>query len=189
MKDFTSRPTDIEGTKALIREMGEFFHKEARAEELCEKLDSDLKRVMDAARQRPDTPTVAIIHYGQAMNIYLTIMGQSVAGTMVRWAGGRMALNDSGGMKQLTSPEVLAKANPDVILLTEFGYDRLAGLTDILALPGVAATKAGRTGRIWRIEEHDLIYFGPRTGENVEKLRELIHRPAPSSSRVAAAGP
>ena len=187
MKAFTSTPDDIEGAKALIREMGTFFHKEQRAEELCAKLDADMKRAMDAARQQPDTPSVAIIHYGRAMNIYMTMAGKSVAGKMVEWAGGRMALEDSGGMKQLTSPEVLAKANPDVILLTEFGYDRLAGRQDILALPGVSATKAAKDGRIWRIEEQDLIYFGPRTGENVEKLRALLRRPGvPDAGTVAA---
>lgn len=177
VKMFTTRTSDIEGAKNLVREMGAYFHKEARADSLNAKLGADMARAMRAAAQRPDTPTVAIIHYGRAMNVYLTMTGKSVASQMVQWAGGRMALNDSGGMKQLTSPEVLAKANPDVILLTEFGYDRLAGPTDILALPGVAATKAARSGRIFRIEEQDLIYLGPRTGENVERLRTLIHQP------------
>jgi iron complex transport system substrate-binding protein len=177
MKDFTLQTGDIEGTKALIREMGAFFHKEARAEELVAKLDTDMKQALDPARQTPDTPRVVIIHYGQANNVYLTMTAGSTAGKMIAWAGGRIAIGDSGSMRQLSSPEIIAKANPDVILLTDFGYDRLAGRADILALPGVGSTKAARTGRIFRVEENDLVYFGPRTGENVLKLRELIRRP------------
>jgi iron complex transport system substrate-binding protein len=177
MKDFTLNTGDIEGTKALIREMGAFFHKESRAEELVAKLDADMQKALDPARQTPDTPRVVIIHYGQANNVYLTMTAGSTAGRMIAWAGGRIAIGDSGGMRQLSSPEIIAKANPDVILLTDFGYDRLAGRADILALPGVGATKAARAGRIFRVEENDLVYLGPRTGENVLKLRELIRRP------------
>jgi iron complex transport system substrate-binding protein len=88
-----------------------------------------------------------------------------------------MAINDSGGMTRMSSPEILAKANPDVILLTDFGFDRLSGRKDVLSLPGVSATKAARSGRIFRIEEHDIIYFGPRTGRNIDLIRHLIHQP------------
>lgn len=170
-------PPDLDGTKELIRQMGRAFDRERRADSVVAVLDADMARVLDPARAPADTPSVAIIHFGQAMNIYLLVTARSVAGQMVRWAGGRMAIDDSGGMRRMTSPELLAKANPDVILMTDFGYDRLAGREQILALPGVAATAAARTGRIFRIEEHDIIYFGPRTGQNVELIRQLIHQP------------
>lgn len=177
MKDFTMPSDDIDGAKALIREMGAYFHKEAKAEEVVAKLDADMKRAMEGARQYPDTPRVVIIHYGRANNVYLTMTAGSTAGKIIAWAGGRIAIGDSGGMRQLSSPEIIAKANPDVILLTDFGYDRLAGRDDILALPGVASTRAARTGRIFRVEENDLVYIGPRTGANVLAMRELIHKP------------
>ena len=177
MKDFTMPSDDIEGAKALIREMGAYFKKEAQAEVVVAKLDADMKLAMEGARQYADTPRVVIIHYGRANNVYLTMTAASTAGRMIAWAGGRIAIGDSGGMRQLSSPEIIAKANPDVILLTDFGYDRLAGRADILALPGVSSTKAARTGRIFRVEENDLVYIGPRTGENVIKFRELIHKP------------
>lgn len=171
-------PGDLDGAKVLIREMGKEFHREAKADSLVTALEADMAHALDPARAVADTPSVAIIHYGQAMNLYFLISSRSTAGQMVRWAGGRMAIEDSGaGMTRMSSPEILAKANPDVILLTDFGYDRLAGRKDILALPGVAATKAARDGRIFRIEEHDIIYYGPRTGRNVELIRTLLHQP------------
>src|SRR5262245_9135618 len=40
MKTFTSKNDSFDGTKALIREIGAYFHKEARAEELCNTLDT-----------------------------------------------------------------------------------------------------------------------------------------------------
>ncbi|HEX7122816.1 MAG TPA: ABC transporter substrate-binding protein, partial [Gemmatimonadaceae bacterium] len=159
-------PPDLDGTKELIRQMGKDFDRARRADSIVAALEADMARALDPARAPADTPSVAIIHFGQASNLYLLVTARSVAGQMVRWAGGRMAIDDSGGMRRMTSPELLAKANPDVILMTDFGYDRLAGREEILDLPGVASTAAARNGRIFRIEEHDIIYFGPRTGQN-----------------------
>ncbi len=171
-------PNTLDGARQLIRDMGKEFHREAKADSLVATLDADMAEALDPARAPADTPSVAIIHYGQAMNLYFLLPSQGTAGEMVRWAGGRMALADtSRGFTRMSSPEILAKANPDVILLTDFGYDRLSGRKDILALPGVAATKAARDGRIFRIEEHDIIYYGPRTGKNVLLIRQLLHQP------------
>lgn len=195
MKDFTMPSDDIEGAKALFRDMGAFFHKEREADSLCAQLDADMAKALAAAAQQVDTPSVAVIHYGRQNNAYLVMTGRSTAAKMVRWAGGRMAIDDSArGMLPLTSPEVIAKSNPDVILLTDFGYDRLAGRDDILALPGVGATKAAREGRIFRVEENDLVYIGPRTGRNVLALQALIRQPgtlsgAPGIAPVAPPKP
>ena len=180
-KTFTAKNDSIEGTKALIREMGAYFHKEARADQLCRKLDDDMARALEQARQYTDHPRVAVIHYGRASNIYLIVgAGGSgdagAAGQMVRWAGGEMAIQQAG-MQRMTSPEVVARANPDVVLMTEFGYDRLSGSKDkILELPGVSTSNAAKAGRIYRVEEHDVMYFGPSTGEGVLKLVKLIHQ-------------
>jgi iron complex transport system substrate-binding protein len=48
----------------------------------------------------------------------------------------------------------------------------------ITGVPGVSLTNAAKNKRIVRFEEHDLVYFGPRTGENIIKLMNLIHPPA-----------
>lgn len=189
MKDFNMPSDDIEGAKVLIRDMGSYFHREAQADSLCTKLDADMAEAMAAAKTATDTPSVAVIHYGQANNVYLVMSSRSTAGKMVAWAGGRMTINDSGaGMRPLTSPEIIAKSNPDVILLTDFGYDRLAGLSDILALPGVGSTKAARDGRIFRVEENDMVYIGPRTGANVLKLRALIRQKGTAEKGTAEKG-
>jgi iron complex transport system substrate-binding protein len=181
MKTFMAKNDSVDGTKALIREMGAYFHKEARAEELCRTLDSQMATSVERVKQYTDHPRVAVIHFGRASNVYL-VVGRGgggdggAASQMIEWAGGQMAI-DTRGMQRMASPEIIAQANPDVILVTDFGYDRLGGALDqIKALPGVATSNAAKTGRIYRIEEHELMYFGPRSGENIEKVAAIIHQ-------------
>ena len=54
--------------------------------------------------------------------------------------------------------------------------DLYANLRPVKTLPGVETSNAAKTGRIYRIEENQLMYFGPRTGENIEKVAALIHQ-------------
>ena len=182
MKTFDAKNDSVDGTKALIREMGAYFHKEARAEELCKTLDTQMAASLEAVKKYTDRPRVAVIHFGRASNVYLVVgKGEgtgdgSAASRMVEWAGGEMAIN-AGRMQRMESPEIVAQANPDVILVTDYGFDRLGGSVDeIKNLPGVATSNAAKNNRIYRVEEHELMYFGPRTGENVEKVAAVIHQ-------------
>ncbi len=43
-------------------------------------------------------------------------------------------------------------------------------------LPGVAETDAARNNRIYKVPEHDLMYFGPDTGESIVRLAQIIHQ-------------
>jgi iron complex transport system substrate-binding protein len=181
-KTFDAKNDSVDGTKALIREMGAYFHKEQRAEELCRTLDTQMSASLEAVRKYTDRPRVAVIHFGRASNVYLVVgKGRgtgdgSAASQMVEWAGGEMAV-DAQGMQRMASPEIVAQANPDVILVTDFGFDRLGSPVDeIKALPGVSTSNAAKNNRIYRVEENVLMYFGPRTGENVEKVAAAIHQ-------------
>jgi iron complex transport system substrate-binding protein len=175
MKEFNTQCKDIESTKALMREMGKYFKKEKRADSICAILDADMQVALDSAKVYTDKPKVLIIHFGRANNVYLIITQKGPAGKMINWAGGEMAMTDTTGMKQL-SAEIVTKSNPDVILLTDFGYDQLGSLDKIKELPGVGSTNAAHNNRIYRVEEHDLVYMGPRTGKTTLTLQRLIHQ-------------
>ncbi|RFN58852.1 heme/hemin ABC transporter substrate-binding protein [Marixanthomonas ophiurae] len=175
MKQFGKYENTIAGTDSLMREMGRYFDKESRAEALCKKLDSDMKKALANTHSYKEKPKVLVIHFGRASNIYLVMTKKSTAGKLIKWAGGEMAVQGDRGMKQF-SPEVVAKSDPDVILLTDYGYDKLGSMNGIADLPGVSTTRAFKNKNIYRVEEHDMVYLGPRTGENVLKLQELIHQ-------------
>jgi len=173
MKTFSAKDDSIENLKALLREMGAYFHKEQRAEELCAQIDRDMSAAKAAVAQYKTHPRVAVIHFGRASNVYLLVGNggggdAGSAGRMVEWAGGEMAISNRG-MQRMTSPEIVAKSNPEVILMTEYGFD------EAKTLPGVAETDAAKHKRIYRVPEHELMYFGPDTGKNIIDLARIIH--------------
>src|SRR5215510_10865036 len=58
MKTFDAKNDSFDGTKALIREMGVYFHKESRAEELCNTLDTQRTASLEKVKEYKDHPKV-----------------------------------------------------------------------------------------------------------------------------------
>jgi len=87
MKTFTAKNDGFDGTKALIREMGAYFHKEARAEELCKTLDDQKASALEKVKQYSDHPRVAVIHFGRDSNVYMVV--------------GKGGGGDGGGVSQM----------------------------------------------------------------------------------------
>ena len=180
-KTFQAKDDSVDGAKSLLREMGAFFHKKERAEELCRQ-----------ARPRHGHGGGG----GEAVPRHSTSGGHSFWPRVERVPGGgqwrrrrcehRRQDGRAGraarwrlqkrGMQQMTSPEVIAESNPQVILMTEYGFDRLGSMDEAKTLPGVAETEAAKNSRIYRVSEHELMYFGPDTGESILKLAKLIHQ-------------
>ena len=73
MKTFGAKNDSVAGTEALLREMGAFFHKEKRAEELCAQMERGMADAAAAVKQYRTTPRVAVIHFGRASNVYLLV--------------------------------------------------------------------------------------------------------------------
>lgn len=168
----------IDSAKLLLTELGKFFQVETRADSINAALDKDLELAVNARQELPaaDTPKVMVIHFGRANNVYFVMSGRKgVADKMIELAGAKVAQYDAKGARQL-SPEAVATANPDIIIATDYGYDQMGSMDKFISeVPGVALTNAGKNKRIVRFEEHDLVYFGPRSGQNILVLMKLLH--------------
>ena len=176
----------IDSAKLLLTELGKFFGEEMKADSLTKKMDTDIAKAAEAlkAMNVKDTPGVMIIHFGRANNVYFVMSGRGGTGDkMIALAGGKTTHYDAKGARQI-SAEAVAIANPDVIIATDFGFDQMGSMEKFATgVPGVSLTNAARNGHIYRFEEHDLIYFGPRSGDNIIKLMNLIHPPANASKK------
>jgi len=173
-----------DSAKLLVKQLGDFFGVSERADSIVKKMDADMETVYAAEKTLTDTPTVMIIHYGQANNNFFVMSGRKNGGPgdrMIKLAGGKPAVYDAKGARTI-SAEAIAVANPDIIIATDFGFDKMGGAENFKSLPGVGLTNAAKNNRIYRFEEHDMVYFGPRTAENILKLMKLIH-PTPDAPK------
>jgi len=173
MRQFNGGST-IDSTKMLIMQVAREFHNEKKGEEINAKLDADMAKLDSMRKTYADKPRVLIIHFGQAANKYFVLNRRGVPNQMLEWAGAVNAADTAQRWRDL-SAEVIAKAQPDVILATDFGYDLQGSIEKFKNLPGISLSPAAKNNRIYRIEEHDLVYFGPRTGENVMEIMKLVH--------------
>jgi iron complex transport system substrate-binding protein len=176
----------FDSAKLLLTDLGKFFGEEKKADSIIKKMDTDLAGAVDELKKRniKDTPTVMIIHFGRANNIYFVMSGRGGVGDkMIALAGGKTAHYDAKGARQI-SAEAVAEANPDIIIATDFGFDQMGSMEKFATgVAGVSLTNAAKNRRIYRFEEHDLIYFGPRTGGNIINLMNFIHPTADVSPK------
>ncbi|MDB5205131.1 MAG: transporter substrate-binding protein [Flavisolibacter sp.] len=171
----------IDSARLLLKELGKFFGEEKRADSIIKKMDEGITRAEDALKVAniKDSLRVMIIHFGLRNNNYFVMSGRNGVGDkMIRMAGCTPATYDGKGAREM-SPEAVALANPDIIIATDYGYDKMGTMDGFIAsVPGVALTNAGKNRRVVRFEEHDLIYFGPRTGDNIIQLIHDLHTTA-----------
>jgi iron complex transport system substrate-binding protein len=176
----------IDSAKILLKQLGAFLGTETKADSLVKVLDAGVARAADTLKALgiKDSLRVMIIHFGLRNNNYFVMSGRNGVGDkMLRLAGCTPATYDGKGSREM-SPEAVALANPDIIIATDFGYDRMGNMDKFIStVPGVALTNAGKNKRIVRFEEHDLIYFGPRTGDNVIKLIHLLYSSASATTK------
>ncbi|MDB5202520.1 MAG: transporter substrate-binding protein [Ferruginibacter sp.] len=167
-----------DSARLLLTALGKYFDVPAQATAAIARMDSGLALATRKAAEKSiqDSPLVMVIHFGRASNVYFVMSGRGgVPDKMISMAGGRVVKYDAKGARQI-SAEAVATANPDVIIATDYGFDKMGGMDKFISdIPGVALTNAGKNKRIVRFEEHDLIYFGPRSGDNIIKLMDLIH--------------
>ena len=176
MRQFDGGGT-IDSTERLIKEIAAEFHNPRAGDSVCNRLDSDMKRADSLRRTYAGQPPlrVLVIHFGQAANQYFVLNHRGTQQQMLEWAGAVNAADTGQKWKNL-SAEVIAEAQPDVILATDYGFDLQGSVEKFKQLPGVSLSPAAKHNRIYRIEEHDLVYLGPRTGQNVYNLIRLIHQ-------------
>lgn len=166
----------VDSAQALMAELGERFGRKESADSVIAAWNRDMRAALaDSARWAgAPTPRVLVMHFGQLNNSYLALKRGSAADRIITWAGGTNAVDSVGGMMRLT-PELIARAAPDVIIATDVGFDRLGTAKKFATLPGVSLTPAAKHGRVYRVDETEVMYFGPRTPASIRKLAGWLH--------------
>ena len=176
--------SSLDSAQALMAHLGERFNHVAQADSVLAAWRAGMRDALaDSTRWAGvPRPRVLVMHFGQINNSYLALKRGSAADQIVQWAGGVNAVDSVGGMLRLT-PELIARAAPDVIIATDVGFDRMGTAEKFASLPGVALTPAAKSGRIYRVDETEVMYFGPRTPASIRNLAGWLHPPTSASTQ------
>ena len=162
-----------QGVLAKIEAVASALGLEAQGREIAARLQTEFARLEDAIAPAATRPRVLfLLSIGDGAPLAAGV-GTSAAG-IIALAGGENAIDGFEGYKPLT-PEAAATAAPDVLLVTTRTLEALGGPQAVLARPEIAATKAGRDGRLVALDGLLLLGFGPRTPEAIRALAGALH--------------
>ncbi len=163
----------LAGVAAKLDVVGEALALEAEARAIRARLEAEVDRLRTALAGVGERPSV----------LFLLAVGRgapmaggvgSSAEAIVELAGGRNAVAGFDGYKPF-APEVALQAQPEVILVPTHTLAALGGVDALLRRPELAATPAGRAGRVVAMDGMLLLGFGPRTGEAAWTLAAALH--------------
>lgn len=163
-------PKTLADVPTRIQAVADALGVSAKGKELA---DATAKTIADAKAKVPSggtKPRVAFL-YVRGTTTQMIGGSGSRGDAMIQAAGAIDAGVEAGvqGFKPIT-PEALAAAKPDVLLLLDAGLASVGGVDGLLALPGVAQTPAGAGKRIVSLEDQYLLGLGPRAGDALKDL-------------------
>jgi len=111
-----------------------------------------------------DSPRIVFLYLRGTSSIYLIGGAGSGADSLIQSIGAiDIGAQSFKNPFNTLTPEALAAANPDVILVMSKGLESVGGIEGLLKLPGVAQTNAGKNVRVIDVDDSLLLSFGPRT--------------------------
>lgn len=161
-----------------VAAVGRASGREAAARALQARLDARWQAVSARVLAAQGTgPRVLFVlsHSGSPM-----VSGeQTAADALIRFIGARNPLAGFKGYRPMTA-EAMAQAAPDVILTTTQGLEAIGGEAKFWQRPELALTPAFRrrasVGALVHLDALELLGFGPRLPDVVERLHERVVR-------------
>lgn len=161
-------PTDFDELYHKFEIVGALLGRDERARELVDRVRSEVDSVQ--AQAVDSRPRIAYL-YTRGVDVNLLFGAGMVSAVLIEAAGGIDAGEDAGVQGTISvTAESLVAAAPDVIIVPEEGYHIVGGIDELLKIPGVAETPAGRAGRIFAYPEGDFLNLGPRSAQSLRLL-------------------
>lgn len=161
-----------EGIVEKIRVVGRALGADGKAEELAAKVDTQLAEAEKLTAGIRDRRRVLFILSLQGGKI-MASGSNTAADGIIALAGGVNAVEGYSGYKQLTDEAVIS-ARPDVILMMDRG-GQASPEAELFANPAIAATPAGESRKLIRMDGAYMLGFGPRTADAVRELAASLY--------------
>lgn len=173
-------PTTFEGLYGKVTDLGILLDSSDLATDLNERIQTEVEAA-SVNRDDGTAPRVAFV-YTRGPDVMLLFGAGMTTTPVIVAAGGIDAGMEAGVVGTVdVTPEALAAAAPDVIIVPADGYGILGGIDGLLAIPGVAATPAGSSRSVLAYPEGDFLTFGPRIADSIALLADDLAQLAAAS--------
>jgi len=162
----------VNGALTFIRQVAVALQQAAKGEVLAKQMEQKINLSLAAVKKTGKLPRVLFI-YARGTGTMMVAGKKSNLDAIITLAGGKNAVYEFEDFKPYTT-EALVKANPDVILMFDFGYNSLGGINSILKMPGVAQTTAGKNKKIVQMEASLLVNFSVRLDQAIMALNNKL---------------
>ena len=139
---------------------------------LADKIQSTIS---ESAKAVGGSPRIAFLYLRGGNSIYLLGGKGSGADSLITALGGvdvGAAISDTPF--SAFSSESFANEDPEILLVMSKGLESVGGVEGLIALPGIAQTRAGKNRAIIAVDDSLLLSFGPRTPNLLIELADAI---------------
>ncbi|UOE52320.1 ABC transporter substrate-binding protein [Mucilaginibacter sp. SMC90] len=162
----------VAGSIAFIKAVAAALQVQGKGEALAKQTQSKVNKALAEVKKNSKTPKVLFI-YARGTGVMLVAGQNTNIDAIISLAGGKNAAQGFDNFKPYTT-ESLIEANPDVILMFDFGLSSLGGADAVLKMPGVAQTNAGKNKRIVQMDGELLINFSVRLDQAIATLNKNL---------------
>lgn len=162
----------VNGSIAFIKAVAAALQVPAKGEALAKQTQAKVNKAFAEVKKSNKTPKVLFI-YARGTGVMLVAGQHTNIDAIITLAGGKNAAQGFDNFKPYTT-ESLMEANPDVILMFDFGLSSLGGAEAVLKMPGVAQTNAGKNKRIVQMDGELLINFSVRLDQAITTLNKNL---------------
>ncbi|MCD8740993.1 ABC transporter substrate-binding protein [Mucilaginibacter roseus] len=160
------------GTYQLIKDVASALQVQAKGAALIKSLQTKVNTVISFVKQHPKKTKVLFI-YARGTGVMMVAGKKTSVDAMISLAGGQNAVTGFDDFKPFTT-EALVEADPDVILMFDFGFNSLGGIESILKIPGMLQTTAGKNKRIVQMDSGLLVGFSTRLDQAIIQLHNKL---------------
>lgn len=155
----------------MILQLGGKLEADAAAKEVVRRLDERLDRVRADVRDRPRPKVLFLFDF----NPLVAAGPDAFPNELLGIAGATNAVTTGGEYPQL-SPEGVLALDPDVVIDGSAGVYPEPPAVLLAAAPGLAALRVIASGRVHRLPTNAAVRPGPRIGDGVAEIAELVHQ-------------
>lgn len=169
----TNQEFSANGMVKFIKQIASGLGIPAQGQQLAAKCAADVNKALQIVKQNSKKNPGVLFIYARGAGLMSVAGKGSSIDAIIKLAGGHNVIKEFNDFKPY-STEALVKANPDVILMFDFGLSSLGGKKSVLAMPGVSLTKAGRQQKIITLDPHLLINFSTRLPQAILALNKAL---------------